>query len=46
MQVGHNGCSSGFTLSNVTIQNNQYGPIELQGCEITGVTCVGNTKVL
>jgi hypothetical protein len=43
---GHNGCSSGFTLANVTIQNNQYGPIELQGCEITGVLCTNNTKIL
>lgn len=43
---GHNGCSSGFNASNVTVQNNSYGPLDLIGCALTGVTCTNNTKIL
>jgi hypothetical protein len=43
---GHNGCSSGFPASNVTIQNNQYGPLNIEGCTLAGVTCLNNTKIL
>lgn len=42
---GHDGCSSGFPTSNVTISNNQYGPLDLAGCDIAGVTCTGNIKI-
>jgi hypothetical protein len=44
--LGHNGCSSGFATDPVTIQNNDYGPLELQGCTLTGVTCLNNRKIL
>lgn len=43
---GHAGCGSGFTAQNVTVQNNQYGPLNIEGCEIVGVTCLNNMKIL
>jgi hypothetical protein len=42
---GHAGCASGFTLQNVMISNNQYGPQDIVGCSTTGVTCSGNTLI-
>lgn len=43
---GHNGCSSGFFLDAVAITNNDYGPLDIGGCDASGVSCSGNRKIL
>jgi hypothetical protein len=43
---GHAGCSSGFTVNNVTVSNNQYGPLPLLGTSLPGTTWTNNTKIL
>jgi hypothetical protein len=43
---GHNGCSSGFFLDSVAITNNDYGPLDIGGCDASGVSCSGNRKIL
>ena len=43
---GHNSCSSGFYLDAVAITNNDYGPLDIGGCDESGVSCSGNRKIL
>jgi len=43
---GHNGCSSGFVVNNVTVSNNSYGPLPLLGESLAGTTWTNNTKIL
>jgi parallel beta-helix repeat protein len=39
---GHNGCQSGFHLSNIALHDNQLAGDAIAGCSLAGVTCTNN----
>jgi len=41
----HDGCSSGFAPSGIEIHDNTHGPQDINGCDVSGITCSHNTKI-
>jgi hypothetical protein len=42
---GHDRCSSGFPLANVSVHDTLYGPAGFHGCDFPGVSCVDDLDI-